>query len=196
MESIYINNEEFKPTLVSSKYYVSQTGKVYSSISRKVIKGNLCHIKGKSYYRIDIKTEKGRKHFTIHRLVYETWVRPLLPNEQVNHRDDNSLNNNVNNLYAGTQKENIADCIKNQHRVGGTYYLTIYDKKINQTITFCPASDFIDYSQHPCANKSIKRCFTRHWFKNRYEIIDYKRVPDLDFLKSVTTIPDECKEVE
>lgn len=196
MESIFINNEEFKQTFVSPKYYVSKTGKIYSLISRKIIKGNICHTKGKKYRRIDIKTENGRKHFTVHKIVFETWVRPLQNGEQVNHKDDNSLNNNVENLYAGTQKDNIQDCIKNQHRVGGTYYLTIYDKITNKTITFCPASDFIEYCQHPCKNKSIKRYFKRNWFKDRYDIIDYRRVPDLDFLKSVTTIPDECKEVE
>lgn len=196
MESIFINNEEFKQTLVSPKYYVSKKGKVYSTISRKIIRGSICHIKGKNYYRVDIKTEKWRKHFYVHKLVFETWVHPLQNGEQVNHKDDNSLNNDIENLYAGTQKDNIQDCIKNQHRVGGIYYFTVYDKQNEKVITFCPASDFIEYCQHPCGNKSIKRYFKRNWFKERYEIIDYKRVPNLDFLKSVTTIPDECKEVE
>lgn len=196
MKSIYINNEEFKQTLVSSKYYVSKTGKIYSSISQKIIKGNTTCIKNKYYCRVDIRTEFGVKHFTIHKLVFETWVRPLKEGEQINHIDDNSLNNHVENLYAGKQKDNIQDCIRNKHRISGTYYLTVYDKEKQKTLTFCPASNFIEYCKHPCGNRSVKRFFKRNWFKTRFKIIDYKRVPNLDFLKSVTTIPDECKEVE
>lgn len=196
MESIFINNEEFKQISINSKYYISKTGKVYSGISRKIIKGHIIDNNGKQYRRVNIRTNQGVKHFTIHRLVFETWVRPLQYNEQVNHRDDNSLNNNIENLYVGTQKDNIQDCIKNKHRIGNVYYFTIYDKKVDKTITFCPSSEFIEYCQHPCSNKSIKRYFKRHWFKERYEIIDYRRVPNLDSLKSVTTKADECKPVE
>ena len=47
--------------------------------------------------------------------------------------------------------------------------------KENKILTFCPASNFIIYSGHSCANGSVKRMFTRNWFKVRYEIIDYNK---------------------
>lgn len=115
---------------------------------------------------------------------------------QINHKDDNSLNNNYLNLYAGTQKDNIRDCITNKHRVGGMYYLTIFDKKTDEVLTFCPANKFIEYCKHSCVNGCIKRFFKRNWFKKRYEILEYKRIDNLSHFKSVTTMTDECRSVD
>ena len=36
----------------------------------------------------------------------------------------------LENLYCGTQKENIQDCFVNNHRVGRINKLIVYDKKI------------------------------------------------------------------
>lgn len=189
--SIIINGKEFKVTLISDKYYVSRDGDVYSDISHKIISGSIFITDGKKYRRIDIK----RKHYTVHRLVFETWVRPLRVGEQVNHRDDNGLNNNVGNLYAGTQKDNIKDCIKNQHRVGNVFYLTIYDKERKKTLTFCPANKFIKYCGHPNKSGNLNKFFNKNWFKQRYNIIEFKHVGNLETYKSVTTNSDECKNV-
>lgn len=191
-EILIIDGEEFKQTIVSDKYYVSKSGKVYSDISHKIIKGNISKIKGKYYRRIDIKG----KHYGVHRLVFETWIRPLEKGEQVNHKNDDSLKNDADNLYSGTQKENIADCFKNKHRVGHIFYLTLFDKKENKTLTFCPASKFIEYSGHPNKSGNLNKFFSKNWFKIRYEIIEFKQVNNLKELNGVTTMADECKPVE
>ena len=67
---------------------------------------------------------------------------------------------------------------------------------INNTISFCPAKNFIKYSGHSCANGSLKRMFSRNWFKIRYEILEYKKINNLEELKGVTTMGDECSPVE
>lgn len=166
MKEIIINNKilkQYKNTI----YYISEDGDVYSTYSNKFLKHNI-DLYG--YHRVDIQ----RKHVKVHKLVFVTWIRELKEGEQINHKDDNKDNNNYKNLYAGNQKENIKDCIENNHRVGNIHYLTIFDKEKNQMITFSPASDFIKYSGHPCGNGSVKRMFKRNWFKERYEIIDYR----------------------
>lgn len=164
MSSIIINGLEFRA--YDNMYYISQYGDVYSLYSNKILKHNI-DLDG--YHRVDIHG----KHMKVHRLVYLVWIGPLYVYENVNHKDDNKDNNFYLNLYAGTQKENIQDCINNGHRVGNIKYLTVLDKLTGQIITFCPASDFIEYSGHPCNNGSVKRMFTKNWFKARYEIIDY-----------------------
>ena len=189
--SIIINGKQFKQTTISDKYYVSNDGEVYSDWSQKIIKGNIFIKDNKQYRRVDIK----KKHYAVHRLVFETWVRPLHAGEQVNHKDDNSLNNHVDNLYAGTQKDNIKDCIKNMHRVGNVFYLTVYDKKTNTTLTFCPANKFIEYCGHSNKSGNLNKFFNKHWFKKRYDIIEFKHIGNLENYKSVTTNSDECRNV-
>lgn len=186
MNSLIIDGKILRP--YDEMYYVSEFGDVYSTYSNKFLKHNI-DLDG--YHRVDIHS----KHMKVHILVYLTWIGPIPPGYQVNHIDDNKSNNHYSNLYAGTQKENINDCINNGHRCGNVYYLTLLDKYTNRVITFCPASDFIQYSGHPNKNGSLKKMFTKNWFKVRYEIIEFKRIPSYEELKGVTTIGDECNQV-
>ena len=166
MKEIIIDNKILKQ--YDDNYFISEYGEVYSLYSKKFLKHQIdCD----GYHRVDIHS----KHIKVHKLVYITWIGNIKREEQINHKDDNKNNNHYSNLYAGSQKENIQDCIKNNHRIGNIHYLTIYDKKENKVLTFCPASEFIQYSGHSCANGSVKRMFTRNWFKTRYEIIDYNK---------------------
>ena len=195
MKTISIKGIIFKQ-FKETKYYCDENGNIYSEFSRKILKPMLRGQKNKKYYYIDINFGDGQQHYPIHKIVYETWIGEI-PNEMlVLHKDDNQLNNNFNNLYLGNQKDNIQDCQSNQHKVGNTWILTVYDKQIKETITFCPANKFIEYSGHPCRNGGVSRMFTRNWFKNRYEIIDYYLCKNLDIKKGVTTMEDECTPVE
>ena len=164
MNNIIIDNKIFKP--FDEMYYVSEYGEVYSTYCNRILKQS---IGTNGYLRVDIH---GR-HFTIHKLVYLTWIGDISEGLQINHKDDNRFNNHYTNLYAGTQKENIDDCIKNKHRVGNLNHLTIYDRKTGETITFCPASDFIEYSGHPSSSGSIKKMLNKKWVKKGYEIVNY-----------------------
>ena len=194
METIFIQGKIFKQYR-DTKYYCDENGNIYSDFSKKILKPMMKGQENKKYYYIDINFGEGQKHVPIHRIVYETWIGELQPGECVLHKDDNQMNNNFNNLYVGTQKENIQDCIDNSHRMGNIWVLTIYDNKVQKTITFCPASKFIDYCGHSCTNGSVKRMFTRNWFKERYEVIDYYRCKNLEEKKGVTTMEDECTPV-
>ena len=194
--SIIINGEEFKQTKINSNYYISATGEIYSKHSRKILKCQIQKAREKEYKRVDFYVEGKQRHIMVHRLVFETWVRPLKEGEQVNHIDDDTFNNDYHNLYAGSQKQNIQDCFENEHRVGNVFYLTIYDKEKDIIKTFCPANEFIKYSGHPNKSGSLNKFFSKNWFKKRYEIIEYKKINNLEEYKSVTTMGDECSPVE
>ena len=188
-DEILFNNKIFKK--YDDMYYVSEDGDVYSTYAKKVLKP---HIDCDGYMRVDIHS----KHMKIHKLVFIVWVRPLNDGEQVNHMDDDKTHNHYMNLYAGTQKENIEDKHRNQHNVGNVFYLTIFDKQMNKTITFCPASEFIDYCGHTNKSGSLNKFFNKNWFKKRYDVLEFKRIKNLEqynLLKGVTTKGDECSPV-
>lgn len=195
MDVIIINDKEFKQIRVNKNYWISSDGELYSEHANKIINASINSNLGKLYKRVDIRVDGKPHHMMIHRLVYDTWVSQITRNDQINHINDDSLDNRVENLYKGSQKSNIADCVRNGHRVGHIKYLTVFDKKVKKTLTFCPSSDFIEYSKHSCQNESIKRMFNKNWFKKRYIVIDFKNVNDKRHLKSVTTMADECKPV-
>ena len=81
------------------------------------------------------------------------------------------------------------------YRVGNIWILTIFDKEKKETITFCPAKKFIEYSGHSNKSGCLNKFFNKNWFKQRYKIIDYYRCKNLVEKKGVTTMDDECNPV-
>ena len=173
---IIFDNKIFKR--YDDMYYVSEYGDVYSKYSNKLLK-HAIDING--YHRVDIHG----KHMKIHKLVYMTWVNyNIPPGSQINHIDDDKDNNHWSNLYLGTQKQNIADCVRNKHRVGHIYSITILDKSCNKLIQFPSNKEFIKYSGHNISNGSITHCIDKKWFKDRYVIMGGKSVETIEHYNS------------
>ena len=192
-----INNKEFKVYDKNPKYFISKDGDVYSSYSKKILKKLIRKVShNKQYYYVDIWVDGKQRHMNIHRLVWYVWVESISMEEQINHINDNSFDNRLENLYKGTQKENIADCFRNENRVGAIKYLKVFDKKANKEISFVPANKFIEYCGHSSKSGSVKKFFNKLWFKKQYTILEYRNIIDLNDLKSGTTMADECKPVE
>lgn len=168
--------KEFKK--YDDMYYISEYGDVYSVRKKGLLKHYITHY---GHHRIDLHG----KHMFVHRLVYIVWIGDIPDGLQINHYDDNKDNNHYSNLYAGTQKDNIDDCFKNNSRVGNITTLTIYDKLIDRTIIFPSILDFITYSGHHVANGSLSKCMSHKWFKERYKLIDRKSVETIESYTSI-----------
>jgi hypothetical protein len=56
--------------------------------------------KRNGYYSVGLRDGKGRKHFSLHRLVADAFVKNKNPEafKQINHRDENKENNRADNL--------------------------------------------------------------------------------------------------
>lgn len=180
----------------NTNYYCSEMGEVYSSFSNRILSPLKRKLEGKIYLYIDINFGYGQRHVSIHRMVYETWNGEIPEGLFILHKNDISTDNRLENLSVGTQKENIADCFRNHHRVGRCHILEIYDRKEKKRLVFCPARDFIKYSGHSAQNGGVSRMISRKWFQERYDLIKYGQCENLQQLESVTTIPDECREVD
>ena len=111
MQEIWKNIKGFE-----NYYQISTFGRI-RSLTRKVntfhgiriVKGQILKpLKTRNgYYRIDLRLKQKHNYFLIHRLVAKTF----LPNPNnfpcINHKDNNPLNNNVNNLEWCTQSYNV-----------------------------------------------------------------------------------------
>ena len=170
------NGKVFKP--YDDMYFVSADGDVFSTFKNGLLKQSV-DIDG--YRRVDIH----RKHMKIHRLVYTVWVGEIPCGMQINHFDDNKENNHYQNLYAGTQKENIKDCVKNSHRVGNIQAVLVYDKASKKYLSFPSVKEFLSYTEHSVTNGSIAHCKNSKWFQNRFELIEQKGVSTIESYKSI-----------
>lgn len=173
---MYIYGKFFKK--YDDMYYVSADGDVYSKYIHRLLKH---YIDRDGYHRVDIHG----KHIKVHKLVYEVWKGKVPKGRQINHKDDNKDHNTYRNLYLGTQRKNIEDCIINDTRVGHIVAVTIYDKEVDKTITFPSVKDFIVYSDHTNKSGSLSKLINKKWFKARYKLICKEGVETIESYKSI-----------
>ena len=76
-------------------YMVSNTGKVYSIRYKKVM---VARINNSGYYTIELHKNGHRKTCLVHRLVAKAFLSNPKNYLVVNHKDENKLNNTVDNL--------------------------------------------------------------------------------------------------
>ena len=86
-----------------------QTGKqCYRIFPGRVLKPVLKRLKyGVCYYIVGLSKESKKRHCYVHRLVAEAFIPNPTGLPQVNHKDENGLNNNVSNLEWCSVKYNI-----------------------------------------------------------------------------------------
>jgi len=105
------------------KYEVSDEGVVRNKNTLHAIKP--AFVKG--YYNIGLYKESKLKIFKLHRLVAIAYIGNPLNKREVNHKDEDSSNNKVDNLMWvtpkensnwGTRKERITETLKIRHKEG------------------------------------------------------------------------------
>ena len=106
-----MEGEIWKPITDFEKYEVSSCGRVRNSETGK----NLRLTIKSGYYHIGLTSnnnlEKIKKTFKVHRLVGLAFIPNPENKPEINHKDKNKLNNNIENLEWNTRKQN------NQHRL-------------------------------------------------------------------------------
>ncbi|ASN70283.1 putative HNH homing endonuclease [uncultured Caudovirales phage] len=104
----------------------------------------------KGYLMVNLNKHRKCKTYAIHRLVAKHFIKNPLGKREVNHLDENKLNNNVDNLQWATSKENanwgtrnirISEYVKRNpitilHRQG-------YDKRKKAVIQLDPITEEI-----------------------------------------------------
>ena len=100
-------------------YLIEKDGQIFSLKTNKWLKANIGNT---GYYGIELANDKGHKRLSIHRLVALTYIPNPNNLPQVNHKDENKLNNNVNNLEWCTNQYNMTYGTFIERRVAHTDY--------------------------------------------------------------------------
>lgn len=92
-------------SLFDGKYEVADDGRIFSNVGkRKEMKGKITECG----YRMIVLNVNGKKLYPLlHRLVAEAFIPNSNNLPEVNHKDGNKLNNNVDNLEWVTTKQNL-----------------------------------------------------------------------------------------
>lgn len=93
-------------------YLVSNTGEIKGVKTGKIRKKNINH-EGYYFVGISLGSRDDKPCVKIHRAVAETFLDNFNNYPEVNHKDGDKLNNNVNNLEWCTSKQNAIHAVEN-----------------------------------------------------------------------------------
>ena len=143
-----MNNEIWRDILNYEEYYQASNYGRIRSLDRIIYmkhrngKNKAYHFKGKilstrtnnsGYVKVDLTKNKNRKTFSVHRLVAETFIPNLKNLPQVNHKDGNKLNNNVDNLEwcdaFQNQQHALETGLRKQRTLSKSEYQKLYYQK-------------------------------------------------------------------
>jgi hypothetical protein len=175
MENI---NEEWKEIEGFEYYLISNLGNVYSEYSMKPVKAR---IDKDGYKRVDLRKDKTRYTCRIHRLVALAFIQKPENKPFVDHINNNTLDNRIENLRWATVQENTFNskiCKNNTSGVKGVSYNKRDKKwvasiKINGKKSHLGSFDNKEEAIKARLKKSIEIQGT---FINQCEIIEKKRI--------------------
>lgn len=112
------------------KYQVSNQGRVWSITAQRYLKGSIDK-DGYLQVYLTAKNGKSKKEF-VHRLVALAFIDNPQGLPQVNHKDENKQNNNVNNLEWVSIKDNCNHGTRNT-RISNANSKKVYCIELNKT---------------------------------------------------------------
>lgn len=122
----------------NSGYFVDSNGNVYSQWVNRgqhgTIKGSMLHklkTSKSKYGHMTIRFGRKGKTELVHRLIYRIFIGEIPKGLLICHKDGDSSNNSINNLYAGSQRDNMQDAVKH----GSCSFAKLNDKQVGEIIS-------------------------------------------------------------
>jgi hypothetical protein len=101
-------------------YYINENGDIYSSYTKRNLKPT---VNSKGYLRVYLSNDNKQKNLLVHRLMAKYFLGADINNTsiQINHKDSNRQNNNVNNLELVDNRNNILHSKVDEDGLIGSY---------------------------------------------------------------------------
>ena len=115
---------EWYPLAVNPNYEITKTGIVRNKTTKHILATHPVN----GYLRIELHENGNRHNYADHRLVAMQFIPNPENKAEVNHKDFNRSNNNVENLEWVTRQENVDHKIKGR---GNTLYQTMVKNALN-----------------------------------------------------------------
>ena len=142
-------DKEWKPLNFNSQYGINIDGELINFKNKRLIYGS---------NRNGYKRFKCDNHvYSIHRLVYETFIGPIPENMLIDHIDGNRANNSLTNLRLVSQSNNMKSAMDNGHK--GQIPVLQFDKQgkfIQEFSTIQAAADVVGVT-HAAVRSAILR---------------------------------------
>lgn len=84
----------------------NETGLIIS-LKRKEEHELAMPISNAGYYTVQLSRKSKYKHYLVHRLIWEAFNGPIPKGMVINHKDENKLNNRLDNLEICSMRDNI-----------------------------------------------------------------------------------------
>lgn len=129
-------------------------------------------LSNRRYFRFEHKNRRT----TEHRVLAETWLQDsYFDGAEVDHIDNDGLNNNINNLRWVTRQENMQK-YWNSDNVGTRKAISMMDLKEKTILTFESTKEAAEYFNVSPSNISIAKKYKSGIFKKRYKFLkgDYR----------------------
>ena len=179
-----MNNKEILKDIrgYEGRYQISDTGRVYSLLTHRYLSKSV-HKCG--YVKVTLQKNGESKTYLVHRLVASNFIENPYNYKEVNHKDGNKQNNNVDNLEWCSVSENTKHAFTNN--LGGfrdralseldkinsvTSYKKVIFKKGNEYIEFSSISKAADTLG--LKRDNITRAIRKKQKVGGYEVFGYK----------------------
>ncbi len=129
-----LENEEWKIIEGFEKYMISNQGRVWTKYYKRLMNCETTN----GYSRVTIRRDKKQHHRLVHRIVGLHFVDNPETKKYINHKDENTFNNDWENLEWVSARENsIHSCKGNKFAVVKITPIIQYDRNGKEIAKFC-----------------------------------------------------------
>lgn len=156
----YFQREEWVPLKINNNYLLNKKGEILNKKSMTFLQGE----NRQGYKRVKI----NNKLYSLHRLIWESFNRPLLEKEQIDHIDGNKTNNCLSNLRVVNGSENMKNAYFNGHK--GQISIKQYDLQgnfIKEYSSIQEAADAVKVTNNAVVSAAERRgsCGKYFWIR-------------------------------
>ena len=174
-------------------YYVTSNGDIWSTKQKKPrkLKPQKVSQSKKKYLQVRLfnkdsrkgkvlingKTQQRGKLQYIHRLVYQNFVGEITKGKEIDHKDSNTHNNNVDNLQVITRRENLMKYAKKLSKENNRRYLRNYRDEVIEDFKNLKAFAKVAKKWN-CSEQHVRRIIKNVYYMKNKEVVFDESIND------------------